>query len=299
MATIAVTSPRGPHASRPRGAVTLRASARTAVTTTASTSSVSEEKRANYERIVGKNAPPDTLLTFAYGANLSAERLRSRGVSPTASLIARAPGYALRFQHRGGYATLDPIRVDDEGDEEEEEGGAYGVVHRISRSELAMIKRWEIGYEMKELGVMIRANDSMCTLTEGDEEEEEEEEEETLVMTTVFVTKPSARLRRPVPPFREYRDRVLDGARVVGLPFSYVDRLTALGEGAVPKAQRGEEYFDLLQKGGGGSGGRLVARAIRGKGEEGGRGGGTKVVVGVAAAAAAFALACFTFVSAR
>jgi hypothetical protein len=35
------------------------------------------------------------------------------------------------------------MQCDDYGDGE---GGAYGVVHRISRSELAAVRRWETHY---------------------------------------------------------------------------------------------------------------------------------------------------------
>ena len=65
-----------------------------------------------------------TLLYFGYGANLAKSALRQRGVSPSASAVARAPGYELVFAHRGGYATIDP-------DPSSTGEGCWGVVHRI------------------------------------------------------------------------------------------------------------------------------------------------------------------------
>ena len=50
---------------------------------------------------------------FSFGANIDPSKLRSRGVSPSASLLARAPGYRLNFIHRGGYATIDEMRDED------------------------------------------------------------------------------------------------------------------------------------------------------------------------------------------
>jgi hypothetical protein len=255
-ALTSLPSPRGAqHISR--AAVSPRTAASTSTSTSTSTSRERSQRTANYERILGKHAPPDTLLTFAYGANLSAETLRTRGVSPSASLIARAPGYKVVFQHRGGYASLDPVEEeedeDDEkggvkGDAEEEEKGAYGVVHRISRSELALIRRWEIGYEMSEVRVVLQApapSGAGNAAAGNDGKVLREQQGRSVVTASVFVTKTSARLRAPVPPFSEYHAKIVSGARAVGLPLHYVATLMQLGDGAVPKARRGAEYFDL------------------------------------------------------
>ena len=48
---------------------------------------------------------------------------------------------------------------------------AFGVVHRISRSELALVRKWEIGYEMKSIDVLVRAPPP----PRSDDAEEEEE----------------------------------------------------------------------------------------------------------------------------
>ena len=214
----------------------------------------------------------DTLLMFAYGANLSPAALRSRGVSPSASAVGRAPGYRIGFQHRGGYASLDA--VDDERNDgttpgaaettkqfgssgtDEKREGAYGVVHRISRSELALVRRWEVGYETREVSVAIRRRASSADGRTADGRADVARgerlwDDETWVTATVFVTKPSARLRRPVPPFAEYHSRIMAGARAVDLPPHYVASLEEFGAGAVPKAERTAEYFDV----GGTSGG--------------------------------------------
>ena len=77
-------------------------------------------------------------------------------MSPSASAAARAPGYELVFAHRGGYATIDPVGTN---------GEAWGVVHRVSRTELAAIRAWETGYETKELDVMVRVASTPTTTT--------------------------------------------------------------------------------------------------------------------------------------
>lgn len=318
----------------PRVAAPLAGTAATASTSSSSSFRARREQShiftSNYDKIIGKNAPSDTLLTFAYGANLSAETLRTRGVSPSASLIARAPGYKVVFQHRGGYASLekktdteegDAVDVDGEGDEVRERRragaleGAYGVVHRISRSELSLMKRWEIGYEMADVSVLIQdpasssdAPNASANAHASGKDDKKNESRERRITATVFVSKPSARLRAQVPPFREYHERILDGARAAGLPPHYVGLLTELGERAVAKSQRGAEYFDV-ESWSVGRGGSPSSSSSRGGGEGegsggggrrvGGSGGGARTAVGAFAAVVAAAIACFTFIVAR
>ena len=161
-----------------------------------------------------------TLLYFGYGANIAASALRQRGVSPSASAVARAPGYELVFAHRGGYATIDPAEASGEG--------CWGVVHRISRTDLAMIRRWETGYEMKELEVEVAREERACR-----------------VRALAFVSKPSARLRRAVVPFDAYAAKLARGAKEVGLPKKRVAALEAVADAAAPRAARGPEHFDV------------------------------------------------------
>ena len=175
-----------------------------------------------------------TLLYFGYGANLTASALRERGVSPSASAVARAPGYELVFAHRGGYATIDPVGTN---------GEAWGVVHRVSRTELAAIRAWETGYETKELDVMVRVS-----LDADDDDlsaDSVTEKTETRVRALAFVTKPSARLRRPVVPFDAYAAKLARGAERANLPERHVERLRAAARAAPPRAARGPEHFDV------------------------------------------------------
>ena len=115
---------------------------------------------ANHERILGiRDAPKDTVLMFSYGANINPYTLNRRGIGPTASAVARAPGRRLVFIHRGGYASLE-VAVDDDATKNdaglgERTRGALGTVHRISKTELAAVRRWEIGYEMREIDVVV------------------------------------------------------------------------------------------------------------------------------------------------
>ena len=167
---------------------------------------------------------------FSFGANISASQLRRRGVSPSASAVARLPNHELVFAHRGGYATVDP-RPDGEGHE------VFGVVHRVSLSELALVRRWEVGYRQRRVDAFVRSNESDAF--------------DVPVAAVAFVSRPTARLRAEVPPFREYAEKILDGAEAVGLPEAYVrDVLAPKTARAVDKRRRGREYFDLAGSGG-------------------------------------------------
>ena len=233
---------------------------------------------ANHERILGlRDAPKDTVLMFSYGANINPHTLNRRGIGPTASAVARAPGRRLVFIHRGGYASLE-VAVDDDATKNdaglgERTRGALGTVHRISKTELAAVRRWEIGYEMREIDVVVAdppgyraAGDEGGDGEEdgdgeddgvgggGDDDAREEEQGvaefdlapgERRVRATVFLTKRTARLKTPVAPFAEYIAKIVDGAESMRLDEGYVAELRALASKAPASNERGREYFDI------------------------------------------------------
>lgn len=231
---------------------------------------------ANHERILGtRDAPKDTVLMFSYGANINPYTLNRRGIGPSASAVARAPGRRLVFIHRGGYASLEEA-VDEDAKTAglgERTRGALGTVHRISKTELAAVRRWEIGYEMREIDVVVadppgyRAGDEdededgdgdgeehgVGSGGGGDDAREEDEGAaeddlapgERRVRATVFLTKRTARLKTPVVPFAEYVAKIVDGAESMRLDEGYVAELRALASKAPASNERGREYFDI------------------------------------------------------
>ena len=255
-----------------------------AVTASASTSNteVDIDVIANHERVLGlRDAPKDTLLMFSFGANINPYTLNKRGIGPTASAVARAPNRRLVFQHRGGYASLDEVEArDDSIGLGGGTRGALGAVHRVSKTELAMVRRWEIGYEMKEIDVVVAdpPGYSMTILRDdgGDESDDESDDNdesrngtesssardetalgvgcetalapgERRVRATVFLTKKSARLKSPVVPFAEYLAKIVSGAESMALDEGYVAELVALQARAPVSSERGAEYFDIAE----------------------------------------------------
>ena len=276
---LVITRRRIDRPTRPR-----RRGHRAPVTASASTSNteVDIDVIANHERVLGlRDAPKDTLLMFSFGANINPYTLNKRGIGPTASAVARAPNRRLVFQHRGGYASLDEVAT---GDDSIGLGGgtrgALGAVHRVSKTELAMVRRWEIGYEMKEIDVVIAdpPGYSMTILRDdgGDESNDESDDNdesrngtesssardetggttdcetslapgERRVRATVFLTKKSARLKSPVVPFAEYLAKIVSGAESMALDEGYVAELVALMYRAPVSSERGAEYFDIVE----------------------------------------------------
>ena len=224
---------------------------------------------ANHERILGtRDAPKDTVLMFSYGANINPYTLNRRGIGPSASAVARAPGRRLVFIHRGGYASLEECTA--VGDDARDAGlggrtrGALGTVHRISKMELAAVRRWEIGYEMREIDVVVAdppgyrwgdddEHEDGDEHGEGDDAREEDEggaeddlaPGERRVRATVFLTKRTARLKTPVVPFSEYVAKIVGGAESMRLDEGYVAELRALASKAPASNERGREYFDI------------------------------------------------------
>lgn len=195
---------------------------------------------------------------FAYGANLSGEVLRSRGLPPPERAVRAIapPDAVLTFQHRGGFATIDcphHEQLDSKGaprakimelNESEpwaataidaaaiaavHDGSAcrilqpHGMLYLLSEAHLAALTQRETGYKLTAMEVTPY-------------------ESENTMVAAVFISQRLLRLPRPVPPTQRYLDLMLTGARSCDLLNSYIQRLeampTAKSSGLPP------EYFD-------------------------------------------------------
>lgn len=90
---------------------------------------------------------------FAYGANMSPETLKRRGVSPIRSVAASLHGYSLKFSHRGLLFT-EPAFANIEADAQ---GIVYGVAHELATGELERLDKIE-GAEYQHVDVVIEAS---------------------------------------------------------------------------------------------------------------------------------------------
>jgi len=138
-------------------------------------------------------------LYFAYGSNMSAERLRASDRAPSAQWMgsARATGHRLVFDKVGmdGSGKADCQRTDAPQDI------VHGALYRIAQADRAALDRAEglgNGYDAFEIGVDTDAG--------------------VVLALTYRATRKDATLK----PFTWYLQHVLIGARQSGLPESYI-----------------------------------------------------------------------------
>ena len=103
---------------------------------------------------------------FAFGSNISASKVRSRGMKPVSSLRGRLPGWMLLFNHNGGYANIESIekvrsakydltRLPQPVPEE-----VHGKLILLSRREFAELARQEYAYDTVEVAVEVYPEDA-------------------------------------------------------------------------------------------------------------------------------------------
>ena len=140
-------------------------------------------------------------LYFAYGSNLSADRMLERVPSAVARAAARLPGWRLTTDKRGrdgsGKANL----------RQDARGEVWGAVYAIADEHWRALDAREAGYARITVEVISSANERLRVFT--------------------YV---SERLTRDPVPFGWYKRLVVDGARRHGLPRAWLDFLEALPE---------------------------------------------------------------------
>jgi gamma-glutamylcyclotransferase (GGCT)/AIG2-like uncharacterized protein YtfP len=144
---------------------------------------------------------------FAYGSNMLLERLKSRVPSARVLGTATLGGYALRFnklsKDGSGKATIVPSA--------DPQAVVYGVLYQLDDDERARLDKAEglgNGYQIRHLRVR----------RDGEGAEEE---------AFTYVATPGA-IRDDLPPFRWYKDMVINGATQNRLPESYVRQIEAV-----------------------------------------------------------------------
>jgi len=156
---------------------------------------------------------------FAYGSNLLRRRLEARiGPVDGDPRIAVARGFELRFHKRSrdGSGKADAHVL--------EGGEVVGALYRVSEEQIAILDNFENGYRRRPLTVSNDAGDLTAW---------------SYFAKTAFV---DSALR----PFDWYVELILEGARSLGLPGSYLDALLAHPCGADPDAKRIKLARDLL-----------------------------------------------------
>lgn len=150
----------------------------------------------------------DTYLYFAYGSNMSSERLRARTPSAISLGRARLPEYALRWHKLGrdGSGKCDIEPSDAPGT------AVWGVLYEINRAEkdgLDAVEGLGVGYYEHTVRV----------------------ETDTVVREAVTYKAKPDKIDPALRPLAWYKAHVLRGATEHGLPAEYVRRIAAVAVG--------------------------------------------------------------------
>lgn len=190
----------------------------------------------------GRNIP-----YFAYGANMSSQKLMQRGVQPRYVGPAQVlDPLAVAFRHRNAFATLVPIEsTETAGPLPYTHAYPHGVLYMITREDLGKLQKAEVGYKLRSVNVRpYRKADEQSV---GDAARADQPETyEGPIAAQAFVSLPMLTLRASLPPTLQYLRLVREGAADCGLNASYVEWLNSLEPS--PQGQMlGLEYQDTPQ----------------------------------------------------
>ena len=148
-----------------------------------------------------------TITYIAFGSNMLLERIEKR--VPSARVLGNAAlrGYALRFNKlsKDGSAKANIVPSTDP------QAMVYGVLYRLDEDDRLRLDRAEgLGHGYQIRHVLVR--------TEAKESEEK---------AFTYVASPEA-IRDDLPPFRWYKDMLIQGATQNHLPGSYVRQIEAV-----------------------------------------------------------------------
>lgn len=154
---------------------------------------------------------------FAYGSNLCPNRLEQRVGSCRILGVARLKAFQLLFHKRGkdGSAKCDAYKTDND------QHSVYGVVYAMSGNQSAVLNDIEglgAGYNLETVQVeLIQVAQSIDAQT--------------------YLTQPDY-IDPNLAPYSWYRDFVLYGARIQGLPSAYISQLEKTKANSDPDKQR-------------------------------------------------------------
>ena len=161
----------------------------------------------------------DRFLTFAYGSNMPAARLRERCPSARAIGIAELPGHELRWHKRSrdGSGKCDIVASD--------AISVFGVLYEIAAQEKRALDRAEgLGAGYEEVAIEVLCGGSPITAK----------------AYRATDTDPALR------PYTWYRALVIAGAREHGLPASYIVGLESVPADEDENRARHDEHMALI-----------------------------------------------------
>ncbi|KAG2498527.1 hypothetical protein HYH03_003777 [Edaphochlamys debaryana] len=179
------------------------------------------------------NAATDTVLTFAYGANMNRGTIAKRDVQVLSRdpAVVDDPSIRLVFKHQGGYGTLERMEEGEstaEGGQHEEprfrpyDGHVHGVLYRVTRADFEKLSKKEGGYRVEE--VLVRTYDGAQ------------------YRALAFVSNPLFKLPQEVLPTEKYVAKLREGAADNYLDPDYQAFLSGIS--TVSSAGLPSDYFN-------------------------------------------------------
>jgi gamma-glutamylcyclotransferase len=163
----------------------------------------------------------DKIITFAYGSNMPAARIRARCPTATALGVAELHGYELRWHKvsNDGSGKGDIVQSDAEG------ASVFGVLYEILRKDKPALDRAEglrKGY--KEVQVVVLHNG----------------------VETIVAAYKATNIDAKLQPYTWYKALAAFGAKEHGLPAVYVEQIEAVPATEDPSRARHDENMRLI-----------------------------------------------------
>lgn len=172
-----------------------------------------------------KILPLQCTFYFAYGANMSSQKLKNRLGSTSVGFepaFVSQQGVYLTFTHRGGFANLARRPQIPSTDQNVIFSKPHGVLYAMTTSDLKQLAKHETGYVLSDIEVQTY--------------------EGKIVTAKAFLSKSSMTLKASVLPTKRYLGLLLGGAIEHGLAEEYVMWLRCMD--CVDSDGLGFEYFD-------------------------------------------------------
>jgi hypothetical protein len=110
-----------------------------------------------------------SVWNFAFGSNVNAAKVQSRGMTPSETLRGRLPGWNLVFNHNGGFANIEKQEVLRSGKHDLTRlaqpvpEDTHGVLLRLSQREFAKLAWQEYAYDTVAVDVEVYVEDTSGT----------------------------------------------------------------------------------------------------------------------------------------
>ena len=168
------------------------------------------------------------IWNFAFGSNISAAKVKSRGMIPSASLRGRLPGWTLLFNHNGGYGNIETVekiqaaKYDLSCLPQPVPEETHGVLLRLSRRDFAELARQEYAYDTVEVAVEVYDEDCSAAGVGGDGETKR------IQHALAFKTSACALTTARTMPTARYISIIREGAKKAGISAQYCRWLEAI-----------------------------------------------------------------------